>query len=104
VTNGPIVLNVLIEAVPGREDDVARELCALLAPTRCEAGCLAYELHRDPENHGRFMFYEKFANQIDLDLHVNSSYFKKFQSYREKSDPIAAQTVTHWRTVDDLGS
>ncbi len=98
--DGPIVLNVHIEAAPGREEDLARELSALLAPTRSEAGCLVYQLHRDPEDQGRFMFYEKFANQAALDLHLNAPYFRKFLSYREQSDPIAGQTVTQWRPLD----
>ena len=96
---GPIVLNVHFEAVPGRENDLARELFALVEPTRKEAGCLAYELHMDPENPGKLMFYEKFADQAALDFHVSTSYFKKLLSYREKSDPIAGQTVTRWRSL-----
>ncbi len=51
-----IVLNVHIEAKDGRQEDLARELQALVAPTRQEAGCLAYELHRDPENAKKWMF------------------------------------------------
>jgi quinol monooxygenase YgiN len=96
-----IVLNVHMEAVPGREHDLDRELRALLEPTRKEPGCLAYELHRDPEHPGKFMFYEKFKNQAALDEHVNSPYFKKFLDYRAaKGDPAAVTTVTKWRVVD----
>jgi quinol monooxygenase YgiN len=96
MTEEPIVLNVHIEAKPGREDDLVRELLALVGPTHREPGCVIYELHRNPENPGKFMFYEKFATQADLDAHVNSPHFKKFQSYREASDPVASQTVTRW--------
>ncbi len=99
MTEGAIVLNVNFEAVPGREEDLARELLALVEPTRKEAGCLAYELHVDRENHGKLMFYEKFADQAAVDFHVNTPYFKKFLSYREKNDPIAAQTVTRWTSL-----
>jgi quinol monooxygenase YgiN len=100
MSEGPIVLNVRFDAVSGREEDLARELRALLAPTRSEAGCLAYELYRDSEDPRRFMFHEKFASQAELDLHVNTPHFKKFQSYREKDDPIAVQTVTRWLDLD----
>jgi quinol monooxygenase YgiN len=96
-----IVLNVHMEAVPGREQDLERELSALLGPTRKESGCLAYELHRDPERPGKFMFYEKFKNQAALDQHVNSPHFKKFLDYRErKGDPSAVTTVTRWSVID----
>jgi quinol monooxygenase YgiN len=100
MSEGPIVLNVRFDAASGREEELARELRTLIAPTRSEAGCLIYELYRDSEDRGKFMFHEKFASQAALDLHVNAPYFKKFLSYREKDDPIAAQTVTRWQSLD----
>jgi quinol monooxygenase YgiN len=100
MNDDPIVLNVRFDAVAGREQDLARELHALIAPTRKEIGCLIYELYRDPDNHGRFMFHEGFVGQAALDLHVNSPHFKKFQSYRAENDPIAVEAVTRWRSVD----
>jgi quinol monooxygenase YgiN len=100
VSESNIILNVQMEAVPGREEDLERELRSLVAPTRKEPGCLAYELHRDPENPGKFMFYEKFKSQAALDEHVNTSYFKNFLDYRSKGDPVAAVTVTKWRAVN----
>jgi quinol monooxygenase YgiN len=92
-----IVLNVHIEAKDGREEDLARELQSLVAPTRQEKGCLTYELHRDPENYKLFMFYEQFVDQAALDEHIAAPYFKKFLGYREKDDPVAHQTVTRWQ-------
>lgn len=100
MSDSNIILNVHMEAVPGREQDLERELRALVAPTRKEPGCLAYELHRDPENPGKFMFYEKFKSQAALDEHVNASYFKNFLDYRSKGDPVAVMTVTKWRVVN----
>jgi quinol monooxygenase YgiN len=99
MTEGPIVLNVHFEAVPGREEDLARELSALVEPTRKEAGCLVYQLHVDRESPGRLMFYEKFADQAALEFHVSTTHFKNFLSYREKSDPIARQTTTRWKSL-----
>jgi len=94
-----IVLNVFMEAVSGREQELENELRALLAPTRAEQGCLAYELHRDPENPVKFMFYEKFKNESALDEHVHSAHFQKFLAYRQSNDPVASTIVTRWRTV-----
>jgi quinol monooxygenase YgiN len=94
----PIVLNVHMEAAPGREKELQGELMKLLAPTRGEPGCVVYELHLDPENPAKFMFYEKFKSQAALDDHVNSAHFKKFLAYRAASaDPVAATHVTKWR-------
>jgi quinol monooxygenase YgiN len=95
----PIVLNVHMEAVPGREKDLKSELTKLLSPTRSEPGCIVYELHLDPEDPAKFMFYEKFKNQAALDNHVNSAHFKKFLAYRAASDPVAATHVTKWQPV-----
>lgn len=100
MSNAHIILNVHLEAVPGREQELETQLRALLIPTRNEPGCVAYELHRDPENHGKFMFYERFENQAALDAHLNSPHFKKFLVFREANgDPIAAVHVTKWRAI-----
>ena len=97
MTEAPIVLNVHFEAAPGHEKRLGAELHSLVAPTRKEPGCLTYELHLDPENPAKFMFYEKFAGQAALDHHVDTPHFKQFQSYLKANDPIAAQSVTKWR-------
>jgi quinol monooxygenase YgiN len=44
------------------------------------------------------MFYEKFASQAALDDHLNTPHFERLQSYLKANDPIAAQSVTRWRT------
>ena len=101
MTEVPIIINAHIQAAPGHEKELGSELHALVAPSRKEPGCLAYELHVDPESPGKFMFYEKFASQAALDLHLATPYFEKFQSYlKANGNPIAAQTVTRWRSFD----
>ena len=100
MTETPIVLNVHFQAAPGHEKDLGRELHAMVAPTREEAGCLVYELHFDPEDPGKFMFYEKFASQAALDLHVATPHLMHFRSYVKANNPIAGQTVTRWRSFD----
>ena len=92
-----IILNVHMDAAPNREEDLEQALRALIAPTRGEAGCLAYYLHRDPEHPGKFMFYEKFAGQAALDAHIASPHFQSFVKLREVGpDPVAAVSVTRW--------
>lgn len=94
-----VILNVHMEAVPGHEEELAEQLLALVAPTRSEAGCLIYELHRDPENPGKFMFYERFVNQEALDSHTASPHLQRFRDYRAAAnpDPLAKSTATKWR-------
>jgi len=99
--NRPVTLNVHMEAVPGREQELEKELRALVEPTRSEPGCLAYFVHHDPEDPCMFMFYEKFESQAALDAHVNSPHFKKFEKYRgENPDSIVVTNVTKWREID----
>ena len=98
MTENPIVLNVHLQAAPGHEAELGNQLHAMVVPTHEEPGCLVYELHRDPEDSAKFMFYEKFANQAALDHHLATEHFKRLQSYLQANNPIAAQTVTRWQT------
>ncbi len=99
MAESPIVLSVVIEAVQGREADLAALLSSLLAPTRTEQGCISYELSRSTEKPGTFLFSEKFTNQAALDAHIASAHFQAFLKKREADDPIAAQTVTRWAPI-----
>jgi quinol monooxygenase YgiN len=99
MSEAQIILSVMIVAVPGREEELATILGALVAPTRAEPGCLGYELNISKENPAMLFFYEKFLNQEALDAHVNSSYFQACLRQREKSDPIKQQTVTRWSAL-----
>jgi len=99
--NDQVVLHVTMEAVDGHEDELRDQLNALVAPTREEAGCLEYNLHRDPEHPGNFMFYERFVNQAALDAHIATAHFQNFVQYRAaaKPDPVAKVVVTRWRQI-----
>ena len=101
MTEAPIIINAHIQAAPGHEKELGSALHALVAPSRKEPGVVIYELHLDPEHPGTFMFYEKFASQAALDLHLASPHFEHFQSYlKGAGNPIAAQTVTRWQSFD----
>jgi quinol monooxygenase YgiN len=58
MTETPIVLSVVIEAVSGREQELGLLLSGLVSPTRAEAGCLSYELNASQDKLGVFLFYE----------------------------------------------
>lgn len=99
LNDNDVILNVHMEAVPGHEDELAAQLLRLVKPTRLEPGCLIYQLHRDPENFGKFMFYERFVSQEALDFHTVSPHLTRFREYRASArpDPMASSTVTKWR-------
>lgn len=100
MTEKPIVLNVHFQAASGHEGELGKQLHAMVQPTLKEPGCMVYELHRDPEDTSKFMFYEKFSSQAALDHHLATEHFKHLQGYIETNHPIAAQTVTRWQIFE----
>jgi quinol monooxygenase YgiN len=72
------VLAVLI-AKPGQEAALSAVLHALVAPTRAEQGALFYDLHQDREDPARFVFFESWASQADLDAHNASPHLLALQ-------------------------
>ena len=84
----PLTIVAIFEATSGREDDLAAALEALIAPTRAEAGCLNYDLHRDLEQPGRFLFYENWATRAHWDAHMQSPHLVR---HKETSGPLVAR-------------
>jgi len=96
-----IILNVHMQAAPGKGPELVQRLTALLEPSRQEPGCLKYILHTDPDDEDKVMFYEAFEDQAALDAHIAAPYFQEFLQYREASspDPVASTLVTRWQAV-----
>ena len=67
-----ITVVATFEARPGKEAELKQILLALLEPTRKEAGCLNYDLHFSPDNPGKFLFHENWADKKLLDAHLKS--------------------------------
>jgi len=44
--------------------------------TLTETGCLNYDLHRDLEVPGRFLFYENWKTRADWDAHMESEHLR----------------------------
>lgn len=95
-----VILNVHFQAAPGFEDELAGHLAAMVGPTRSEPGCITYQLHRDPEDPSKFMFYERFRSQEALDEHGKTPYLQTFRAYREEfPDRVSSVVVTKWRVM-----
>jgi quinol monooxygenase YgiN len=99
--NDDIVLNVHLTAAPGQEQTLEQQLRALVEPSRAEPGCISYELHRDPENPGKFMFQERFRGQAALDAHLATPHFRQFVAFRaaNQPDPVESAVVTRWKVI-----
>lgn len=68
------------KAKPGKEAEVRKEILALVAPTRAEAGCLNYDLHVSADDPGLFVLYENWKSKADLDAHLATPYLVRFKT------------------------
>jgi quinol monooxygenase YgiN len=96
-----IIFDVHFEAAPGREKELEQALLTVREGSRGEAGCLTYELNRDPEHPGKFLLYEKFRDRDAHAAHLAAPHFLTFQKFcKENQDVFVATTVTSWRSVE----
>ncbi len=73
----PFVLLADFEAQPGRGEDVAAAIVAsqVVARTRAEPGCIAYDLCRDADVPDRFVAYENWRDCESLRNHLTTPHF-----------------------------
>mgnify|MGYP003695168041 CR=1 FL=1 len=72
-----------IRALPGRSLDLGRELCALVAPTREEDGCLDYEVHQSGDDPDIWFLYENWRSAEDMEAHFDTPHFMAFSERAE---------------------
>lgn len=95
-----LVFSAILEAVPGREDELKKALFELVAPSRGEEGCLTYELHVDPNQRGRFLFYESFADETAHRSHLATPHFLRFKAIQEHEPAlIKSVSVNTWQKI-----
>ena len=80
-----------IKAKKGLEENLRKELLALIEPTRSETGCITYDLYQDQEDKSFFMFYESWRKKSDLEQHLQKPYIKRFM---DKADELFVEPVT----------
>jgi quinol monooxygenase YgiN len=66
----------VITAKPGSEDAVRVAMKGLVAPTREEAGCLAYDLSESTSAPGTFITVEEWSDPSDLDQHMQTEHIQ----------------------------
>ncbi|WP_285419959.1 putative quinol monooxygenase [Pseudomonas sp. efr-133-TYG-5] len=67
-------------AKPGAQATLERALRALVEPSRAEAGCSQYDLHRDLSDPQVFYVIEHWASEEILQAHNASAHFQHFQA------------------------
>lgn len=75
----PKYLTVVAEfhAKPDKQDELRRELLALIEPTRGEKGCVQYDLHEEQGRPGHFLFYENWTSRAELDAHAQTPHLTR---------------------------
>ena len=72
-----------ITAMEGKEDLVHDALLALVEPTRAEEGCVQYDLHRDNDAPGFFVFYETWESRELWRKHMNAPHLEDYAKATE---------------------
>lgn len=94
----PLTVIATIKAKPESVALVRAELTKLIAPSRADAGCLSYVLHRDQSNPSVFYFIEQWENKTLLDAHLHQPHLAAFiaatDGLLEKLDIALADAIT----------
>ena len=73
----------------------------LIAKTKLEKGCLAYDLYHDLKQVGHFVFIEEWVDRAALDAHVQSEHFQRLvpliDQYKRKEG-----VFTHLQRYEEL--
>lgn|SRR5574340_1064305 len=96
-----VMLTVVAEmqAKPGKEEELKKQLLALIEPTRKEEGCVQYDLHVSTESAGQFVFYENWRSRELLDRHLASAHLRAFVAVAGDLLAEPARIVTYNRIV-----
>ena len=99
MTINKVTVVARIKARPGMEEEVRKELLALVAPTTKERGCITYDLHQAADDKARFMFYENWCSREDLEEHLGKPHLI---SFLDKADRLLAEPVeiSLWEMID----
>ena len=93
----PLTVVAEMSAKARREDELRRQLLALVEPTRKEAGCVQYDLHVGTDGPGRFVFYENWTSREMLDRHLKSPHLTAFLSVAGELLAEPARILTYTR-------
>lgn len=91
-----ITILATLQAKPDMGEQLEHHLKKVLAPSRSEAGCISYTLHRVNEHPDTFVFYEVWESQQALEAHVASPHYEE---YRNNTASLVADRDVKFLTV-----
>jgi len=96
-SNDAVTAVTLIHGIPGSEQDLKTHLLSLAAPTRAEAGCLAYDLYESPDAPTEFLRLERWRSLADLEAHKATPHLRA--SFEKRQREGWTTQITIWRRV-----
>src|SRR5215475_13691931 len=75
---GAVCLNVVYTIQAGHEDEAVDDLQKLAAETRKEPGNVMFLIHRSLEEPRKFLIYEQYRSQADMETHLAKEYFQRY--------------------------
>lgn len=92
-----VTLTVVLRAREGHDALLEAELRALVGPTRRDAGCLSYELHRSADAPGAFLLHEVWASREHHTEHTKTPHFIRWNA--RKDSLLAGRDAAFWKQV-----
>ena len=68
----------LLRAKPARAEALSMALASLVAPSRQDTGCIAYDLHQSSDDAGSWFVYENWRSLDDFEAHMRSGHVQAF--------------------------
>jgi len=88
-----------IKGKEGKEDELKRELLALSAPTRAEAGNIQYDLYQSPTKKNQFMRIEVWRHAQALEDHKATPHIKA--SFEKRQKQGWTTEIIPWKRVPE---
>ena len=86
-----------IRGLPGKEEELKRELLALEAPTRAEPGAITYDLYQSLDKQNQFLRFEMWRDQAALEAHKMTPHLKA--SFERRKDQGWTTEITLWKRI-----
>ena len=67
-----------LRARAGQSEMLGNALLALVEPSRAEAGCISYDVHRSNDDPDLWMVYENWRSAADLQMHFTLPHMQDF--------------------------
>ncbi|MEC4724483.1 antibiotic biosynthesis monooxygenase [Shewanella sp. D64] len=84
-----VFLLARFKAQSGKEDALLILLESVVMAARNELGCVEYELHKENNKRGHFVFFKKFVDNDAYEKHQNTIHYKRLM--REAPKLISTQ-------------